>query len=109
MGLSKKNKIIITRVLGSLIFVVGLAVFGWNQFGTQKLDANQRALANIARMEAAAKAGVFNTKISDVQNGGSFLQQVRDVQKSNIKNITFVAMAFGVILLYFGFTMKHED
>lgn len=99
----------ILRVLGSLIFIIGLGVFGWNQFATQELNANQRAMANIARMEAAAKAGVFNTKISDVQNGGSFLQQVRDVQKSNIKNITFVAMIFGAIILWFGFTMKHED
>lgn len=104
----KEYKIIITRVFGILIFVIGLLVFSWNQFGDQKLDANQRAMANIARMEAGAKAGVFNTKISDVQNGGNFLQQVRDVQKSNTKNLTLVAMALGGILLWFSFSMKRD-
>ena len=104
----KEYKIIIVRVFASFIIFIGLSVFGWNQFGNQKLDANQRAMANIARMEAGAKAGVFNTKISDVQNGGNFLQQVRDVQKNTTKNLTLIAMALGGILLWFSFSMKRD-
>ncbi|MEA2100724.1 MAG: hypothetical protein U9P72_11415 [Campylobacterota bacterium] len=109
MEFFRKNKIIVTRVIGSLMFLIGFSVYIWSLTG-QTLDANQRAMANIARMEAGAKAGVFNTKISDVQNGGNFLQQVRDVQKNNTKNLTLVAMVLGAILLWYSFfSMKPSD
>jgi len=103
----KQHSILITRVIGSALLFLSIALQVWT-FSTPKLTANQRAEANIARMEASAKAAIFNTKMSEAKGGTNFLQQVRDVQKENTMNITIIALILGVFFLSFGFSNKKK-
>lgn len=105
MELFQKNKIIILRFLGGLMLLIGIASYFWTT--PQKgLTSNERAAANIARMEARSNGSEIQQKKS---SGSKFLDELKNKQAKQIEYLTLFALLFGVGFLAYSFIPKKED
>jgi len=103
-----KNKIVIIRVVGSLMLVIGFAVHFWT-VPQKGLSKNQLAAANIARMEASlAPRGSQNLK-SQKKDDTKFLKHLKNTQEKQMQYLTILAMVFGAIFLGYSFIPRKED
>ena len=104
-----KNKIIILRVLGSLMLIIGFAVHFWVT-PKEVLTQNDKASANIARMEANIKTNTKSSKKSNPskKDDSKFLQTIKDTQVKQMQYLTIIAMIFGVGFLGYSFINKKK-
>ena len=108
MEFFRNNRIIITRSLGALMLVVGFAVHFWTM--PQKgLSANEKAAANVARMEAKVAGGSSSAKQSAKEDSSDFLQELKKTQAQQLEYLTILAMLFGVGFLGYSFLPKKEE
>ena len=93
MDFFNQNKIIILRSIGALMLVVGFAVHFWTT-PKEGLSANEKAAANVARMEArvAGKSSASSAK----QNDSKFLNDLKETQAKQLQYLTIIAMILGV-------------
>ena len=104
-----KNKIIILRVAGILMLVIGFAVHFWVT-PKEVISQNDRAAANVARMEAQAKGKNSKTeKKSSQQDNSKFLDSLKNTQAKQMEYLTIFSMIFGISFLGYTFLPKREE
>ena len=103
-----KHKIVILRSVGALMLVVGFAIHFWT-VPQKGLSANEKAAANIARMESKmAPKGSGSNKTSK-KNDASFLKELKKTQAKQLQYLTIIAMILGVGSLGYTFLPKKEE
>jgi len=102
-----KNKIVIMRVLGSVMLIVGFAIHFWVT-PKEGLSKNQRAAANVARMEAKMAPKVTKTLKSQKKDDSKFLKSLKKTQEKQMQYLTILAMVFGVGFLGYSFIPRRD-
>ncbi len=105
MEFFNKHKIVVLRSLGGLMLVIGFVIHFWTT-PKEGFSANEKAAANVARMEA--KVSGKNTK-STQKDTDSFLKELQEKQAAQLQYLTILAMLFGVGFLGYSFIPKKED
>ena len=102
-----KHKTVILRSLGSLMLVVGFGVHFWVT-PKEGLSANQKAAANVARMEAKVRGGSSSSSKSQKKDDSKFLEELKNTQDKQMRYLTILAMIVGVGFLGYSFMPKKE-
>lgn len=105
MDFFHKYKIVILRSLGALMLLVGFVIHFWTT-PQKEMSANERAAANLARMEAKTTTSSIIRKSPDENK---FLMELKSKQEQQMKYLTILAMLFGVGFLGYSFLKKSED
>ena len=103
-----KNKIIIFRTAGTLMLIVGFAVYFWTT-PKEALSQNEIAAANVARMEASVSGKSSTTAKPEKSSSTKILQELKNAQKKQLRYFTILTMIFGVGFLGYSFIKKKED
>ena len=102
-----KNKIVILRSLGAIMLIVGFAVHFW---ATPKkgVSANERAAANVARMEAKVAGNRPSSQKSSKKDDSSFLKELKKTQAKQLQYLTILAMLLGLGFVGYTFIPRKE-
>ncbi len=103
-----KHKIVIIRSLGALMLVAGFAIHFWTT-PKEGISANDRAAANVARMEAKAKGQSSTQSKSSKKSDAKFLDELKGTQAKQLQYLTIIAMIFGVGFLGYSFMPKKQE
>ncbi len=103
-----KHKTVIMRSLGGVMLVIGFAIHFW---ATPKegISANDRAAANVARMEAKVKGQSSTQSKSSKKSDSKYLDELKDTQAKQLQYLTIIAMILGVGFLGYSFMPKKEE
>lgn len=103
-----KYKIVIFRTAGSIMLLVGFALFFWI---TPKdvVSENEIAAANVARMEASVSGGSLGTKKAPKPETSKFVEELKNAQKKQVQYLTILTMVFGVGFLAYSFLSKPKN
>ena len=103
-----KHKTVIMRSAGALMLVIGFAIHFW---ATPKegISANDRAAANVARMEAKVKGQSLAQGKASKKSDAKFLDELKGTQAKQLKYLTIIAMVLGVGFLGYSFMPKREE
>lgn len=102
-----KHKTVILRSLGSLMLVVGFGIHFWVT-PKEGLSANQKAAANVARMEAKVKGSSAKSSKSPQKDSSKFLEELKNTQEKQMQYLTILAMIIGVGFLGYSFMPKKD-
>ena len=103
-----KHKIVIFRTAGAIMLVVGFAIHFWTM--PQKgLSANERAAANVARMESKMAPKGSRSKKSSKKDDSKFLSELKKTQAKQIEYLTIIAMLLGISFLGYSFLPKKTE
>ena len=103
-----KHKTVIMRSLGALMLVIGFAIHFWTT-PKEGISANDRAAANVARMEAKAKGQSSAQSKSSKKSDSKFLDELKNTQAKQMQYLTIIAMILGVGFLGYSFMPKKEQ
>jgi len=104
-----KHKIVILRTVGAIMLVVGFAAHFWVT-PKEVISQNDRAAANVARMEAKARGGSSSKPSSPAKKDDSkYLDVLKNTQEKQMEYLTIIAMIFGVAFLGYSFMPKKEE
>ena len=103
-----KHKIVILRTVGGLMLVIGFAIHFWT-IPQKGLSANERAAANVARMESKMAPAGSSTKKSSKKDDSSFLKELKKTQEKQLQYVTIIAMILGVGSLGYSFMPRKEE
>ena len=103
-----KHKTVIMRSLGAVMIVIGFTIHFW---ATPKegMSANERAAANVARMEAKVKGQNSAQSKSSKKSDSKFLDELKGTQAKQLQYLTIIAMILGVGFLGYSFLPKKEE
>ena len=102
-----KHQKVILRTLGALLLIVGFVVNFW--VTPQKaVNENAMALANVKRMEASVK-GETSKKTTKKPTVTHIVKVLKATRVKQIKYMTTLAMAFGILFLGYSFFKKDEQ
>lgn len=102
-----EHQTVIFRSVGAFLFVLGLALYFWA--APQKaLTPNEKAAANLARMEAAVSGGSSQQLKSKEPKSSSISQAIRETQKKQLRMLMVMVMVFGAGFLGYSF-LKNEN
>ena len=102
-----KNQKLIFRVLGSILLLVGFVLYFW-QTPKQGISENDRAAANVARMEAKVK-DTSSKSLKKASESSKFLDKLKETQEKQVEYALVLAMIFGVGFLGYSFIKKEDD
>ncbi|MCK9492616.1 MAG: hypothetical protein M0Q24_11075 [Sulfurimonas sp.] len=109
MGFLKKHKIVLFRVAGSLMLLVGFVVHFWLT-PKEAYTENELAALNVARMEAKVAGGSGTSSSKKAQpDGTKYVEELKNFQAKQMKYLTIGAMIFGVGFLGYSFVRKKEE
>ena len=96
------------RSLGALMLVIGFTIHFW---ATPKegISANDRAAANVARMEAKVKGQSSAQSKASKKSDSNFLDELKDTQAKQLQYLTIIAMILGVGSLGYSFMPKKQE
>jgi len=102
-----KHKIIIFRVIGALMLLVGFGVHFWvmPKKGISEIDI---AAANVARMEASVKGHSSSSNKQHKPDASKFLEHFKDTQAKQMEYMTIIVMIFGIGFLGYSFIPKKD-
>jgi uncharacterized protein YjeT (DUF2065 family) len=104
-----KYKIVIFRVIGTLMLLVGFLLFFWMS-PKEGISENEIALANVARMEASIHgASKGSSKQSQKPDVSKFVQSLQNAQLQQMRYFTIASMVFGVLFLLYSFISKPKN
>jgi len=100
-----RYKIIIFRVVGIFMLLIGFVVHFWV---TPKdgLSELQIAAANVARMEASIKGQGGKSKKTHKPDTSKFLEEFKNTKEKQKEYLTILAMVFGVGFLGYSFIKR---
>ncbi|EDZ61911.1 hypothetical protein SMGD1_0886 [Sulfurimonas gotlandica GD1] len=108
MEFFEKNKILILRIAGVLMLLIGFVVHFWVT-PKEGFTQNEIAAANIARMEAKVAGGSgSSSKKPQKKDTSKFLEEFKDTQAKQMRYLTIIAMILGVGFLGYSFVRKNE-
>ncbi|MEA3331961.1 MAG: hypothetical protein U9Q29_09750 [Campylobacterota bacterium] len=102
-----KHKTVIFRSLGAVLLVIGFGVHFWVT-PKEGLSANQKAAANVARMEAKVRGETSSSLKSQKKDGSKFLDELKNTQKKQMQYLTIIAMIVGIGFLGYSFMPKKD-
>jgi len=103
-----KHQQIILRTAGALFLLIGFVIHFWvvPQKGVSK---NDRAAANLARMEASV-AGSSTPKAAKKKSDTSkFLKELKKTQEQQVEYLTIIIMILGAGSLGYSFIKKKDE
>ncbi len=103
-----KHKVVIMRSLGALMLVIGFAIHFWTT-PKEGISANDRAAANVERMEAKVAGKNSASSKSVKKNNSKFLDELKDTQAKQLQYLTIIAMILGVGFLGYSFMPKKKE
>jgi len=103
-----KHKIVVMRSLGALMLVFGFAIHFWST-PKEGISANDRAAANIARMEAKVKGESSAQSKASKKSDSKFLDELKGTQAKQLQYLTIIAMILGMGFLGYSFMPKKEQ
>lgn len=103
-----KHQKTIFRSVGAFLVVLGLVLYFWA--APQKvMSENERAAANLARMEAAVSSKSSSSSAKQQNADHSKISQAMiETQKKQVRMLMIMVMIFGVGFLGYSF-LKKED
>ena len=108
MEFYKKNEIVILRILGVVMLLVGFAIHFWT-VPQEGLTPNQIAAANVARVEAKVLQSSASSKQSSKKDDLKFLKEFKNTREKQMQYLTIFAMIFGVGFLGYSFLPRKEE
>ncbi|MCD6432846.1 MAG: hypothetical protein J7L21_02285 [Sulfurimonas sp.] len=102
-----KHKTVLLRSLGAVMLLVGFGVHFWVT-PKEGLSANQKAAANVARMEAKVRGGGSSSSESQKKDDSKFLDELKNTQEKQMQYLTIIAMIVGVGFLGYSFMPKKD-
>lgn len=101
MEFFRKNRTIVLRSMGGLMLLISFLIYFWD--APQKtLTPNERAAANIARMEAKVSATTTTTKHEE----SKFLTNLKETQDKQLRYMLIFFMVFGLVFLGYSFIKR---
>ena len=101
-----KNKIVILRVLGAIMLIIGFSVQFWST-PKEGFTQNEIAARNVARMEANVR-GTSSSRAS-TSSSAKIIKELKNTQKKQMKYLTIIAMILGVGFLGYSFIKPRQD
>jgi len=103
-----KHQQTILRTIGALFLLVGFVIHFW-VVPQKGLSQNDRAAANLARMEASV-AGASSAKATKKKSDSTkFLKKLKDTQKKQMEYLTIIIMILGAGSLGYSFIKKKDE
>lgn len=102
-----KHQTLLFRIVGALLFVVSFVVMFWST-PKQGLTQNDRAAANVARMEARM-AGSMGSAQKEKPKNSPFMKSYKDTQAQQLRYLLIVFMIVGAGFLGYSFIKKKGD
>lgn len=103
-----KYKIVIFRTAGSIMLLVGFALFFWIT-PKEVMSENEIAAANVARMEASVLGSSSGAKKASKPETAKFVEELKNAQKKQVQYLTILTMVFGVGFLAYSFLSKPKN
>ena len=103
-----KHKTVIIRSLGGMMLLMGFAIHFWTT-PKEGISANDRATANVARMEAKVKGQSSTQSKASKKSDAKFLDELKDTQAKQLQYLTILAMILGVGFLGYSFMPKKQE
>jgi len=101
MEFLKKNRVIISRSLGGLMLLLSLILYFFDT-PQKTLTQNERALANIARMEAKVPVASTTSKHKDSR----FLTNLKETHNRQLHYIIIFFLLLSLGFLGYGFIQR---
>ncbi|MDF1882401.1 hypothetical protein JHD49_00430 [Sulfurimonas sp. SAG-AH-194-C21] len=102
-----KHQQVILRSLGALLLLVGFVIHFWT-VPQKGVSQNDRAAANLARMEASVKGSSTAQKAKSKPDSSKFLDELKGQQEKQMEYFTIIIMLLGVGSLAYSFLKKKE-
>lgn len=100
----KKNKKLSSKILGVNFLLMALVLLFWSQ-PKEVMSENEKAMANIARMEAQASGRSSKAKES---SSNSIMKEYKETQKAQLRVFLIAMFICGVGFLGYGFLKKEN-
>ena len=100
-----KHQTSILRFGGALMLIIGFAAYFWTT-PKQGISENDRAAANVARMEAQSMGGSSSIPQKEKPSKSPFLKKYQDTQASQMRYALIIMMILGVGSLGYSFIRK---
>jgi uncharacterized protein YjeT (DUF2065 family) len=103
-----KHQKVILRSVGVFLLVLGLTLFFWA--APQKvMSENEKAAANLARMEASVSGGSSSSSNTQQSSNHSTISAAMvETQKKQLRMLMIMVMVFGAGFLGYSFLKKEE-
>jgi len=103
----KKYKILLFRSIGALIVLVAFVVQFWTT-PKQGMSANERAAANVARMEAQV-AGSARVSQTPPTKKSPFLEAFESKREKQMRYLSIIVMLLGLGFIAYSFMKPKEE
>lgn len=101
-----KHQTVIFRGVGAFMLVLGLSLYFWA--APQKaMSANERAAANLARIEASVSGKSSSSQIQS-NDSSQISQAMIETQKKQLRMLMIMVMLFGAGFLGYSFLKKEN-
>jgi len=102
-----KHQQTILRTVGVLFLLLGFIIHFW-VVPQKGLSQNERAAANLARMEASV-TGSSSKTLKKKSDTSKFLKKLKDTQEKQMEYITIFVMLLGAGSLGYSFIKKRDE
>jgi len=106
MEFLKKNQIILSRTLGGIIILVAFVIHFWST-PKEGVSENERAAANVARMEAHT-SGKKNSSSATKEKQSPYLEAFESKRAKQMEYLSILAMLIGIGFFGYSFIKKEE-
>ena len=103
-----KHKVLIFRLVGSFMLVVGFMMYFWT-IPKEVLTQNEIAALNVQRMEARTSGGSGSSKQTKQNSSSKIIEELKNTQKKQVQYLMIIIMIMGVGFLGYSFIKKKED
>lgn len=101
----KKNKKLSSKILGINFLLMAIVLLFWSQ-PKDVLSENEKAMANIARMEAQVSGSSSKAKASSSEY---IMKEYKETQKTQLRIFLILMFISGVGFLGYGFLKKENS
>jgi len=102
-----KYQQVILRSLGGFLLLIGFVIHFWS-VPQKGISQNDRAAANLARMEASVKGSGTRNQTKQKSDHSKFLKELKGQQEKQVEYFTILIMILGAGTLGYSFIKKKE-
>lgn len=103
-----KYQQVILRSLGGFLLLIGFVIHFWT-VPQEGISQNDRATANLARMQASVKGSESTKQTKQKSDNSKFLKELKGQQEKQVEYFTILIMILGAGSLGYSFIKKKED
>ena len=103
-----KHQQVILRSVGVFLLLIGFVIHFWT-IPKEGLSKNERAAANLARMEASVAGSSSSAKQQKKPDTSKFLKELKNTQAKQAEYLTIIMMLLGGGALGYSFIRKKEE